>query len=51
MNRKLIVKDLSNALPGHGSVNTVQYATLVEAMFSMSSASRPEMVTDHKLAV
>jgi hypothetical protein len=33
-----IVKDLINAFPGNSSVNTVQYATIYEAVFSMSSA-------------
>jgi hypothetical protein len=33
-----IVTDLINALPGNSSVNTVQHATIDEAVFSMSSA-------------
>jgi hypothetical protein len=33
-----IVTDLMNALPGNSSVNTVQHATIDEALFSMSSA-------------
>jgi hypothetical protein len=33
-----IVTDLMNVLPGNSSVNTVQHATIDEAMFSMSSA-------------
>jgi hypothetical protein len=33
-----IVTDLVNALPGNSSVNTVQHATIEEAVFSMSSA-------------
>jgi hypothetical protein len=33
-----IVKDLLNALTGSNSVNTVQHATIDEAVFSMSSA-------------
>jgi hypothetical protein len=32
-----IVKDLINALPGNSSVNTVQHATIEEAMFSLDS--------------
>jgi hypothetical protein len=30
-----IVTDLINALPGNSSVNTVQHATIAEAMFSV----------------
>jgi hypothetical protein len=33
-----IVTDLINALPGNRSVNTVQHATIDEAVFPMSSA-------------
>jgi hypothetical protein len=33
-----IVTDLINALPGNSSVNTIQHATIDEAVFSMSSA-------------
>jgi hypothetical protein len=33
-----IVTDLVNALPGNKSVNTVQHATIDEAVFSMWSA-------------
>jgi hypothetical protein len=36
--REDIVTDLINALPGSSSVNTVLYATIEEAMFSMSFA-------------
>jgi hypothetical protein len=32
-----IVRDLINVLPGNSSVNTVQHATVDEAVFSMSS--------------
>jgi hypothetical protein len=32
-----IITDLINALPGNSSVNTVQHATIEEAVFSMSS--------------
>jgi hypothetical protein len=41
-----IVTDLMNALPGNSSVNTVQQATIDEAVFSMSSATRPVLQTD-----
>jgi hypothetical protein len=37
-----IVTDLINPLPGNSSVNTVQHATIYEAVFSLS------MVTPHK---
>jgi hypothetical protein len=37
---------LINALPGNSSVNTVQHVTIDEAVFSMSSAPRPVLVTD-----
>jgi hypothetical protein len=33
-----IITDLMNALPGNSSVNTVQQATIDEALFSISSA-------------
>jgi hypothetical protein len=38
--------DLINAVPGNSSVNTVQHATIDEAVVSMSSAPRPVLVTD-----
>jgi hypothetical protein len=41
-----IVTDLINTLPGNGSVKAVQHATIDEAVFSMSSAPRPVLVTD-----
>jgi hypothetical protein len=41
-----IVTDLMNALPGNSSVNTVQHATIDEAVSSMTSAPRPVLVTD-----
>jgi hypothetical protein len=44
--RQNIVTDLINTLPGNISVNTVQYATLDEAVFFMSSAPRPVLLTD-----
>jgi hypothetical protein len=34
----IIVTHLINVLPGNSSVNTVQHATIDEAVFSMSSA-------------
>jgi hypothetical protein len=34
----IIVTDLFNSLPGISSVNTVQHATIDEAVFSMLSA-------------
>jgi hypothetical protein len=41
-----ILTDLINALPGNSSVNTVQHATIDEAVFSMSSAQHPALLTD-----
>jgi hypothetical protein len=41
-----ILTDLINALPGNGSVNTVQHAKIDEAVFSMSSAPLPVLVKD-----
>jgi hypothetical protein len=38
LNMQHIVTDLINALPGNSFVNTVQHATIDEAVFSMSSA-------------
>jgi hypothetical protein len=40
------VTDLINALPSNSSVNTIQQATIDEAVFSMSSAPRLVLVTD-----
>jgi hypothetical protein len=40
------VTNLMNALPGNSSVNTVQHATVDEAVLSTSSAPRPVLVTD-----
>jgi hypothetical protein len=34
-----IVTDLINALPGNSSVNTVQHATIDEAVFSVSAVT------------
>jgi hypothetical protein len=36
-----IVTDLSNALPGNSSVNTVQHATIEEAVFSVDPIDAP----------
>jgi hypothetical protein len=41
-----IVTDLINALSGNSFVNTVQYATIDETVFYMSSAPRPVLLTD-----
>jgi hypothetical protein len=41
-----IVTNLIDALPGNSSVNTVQHATVDEAVFSISSAPRPALLTD-----
>jgi hypothetical protein len=46
LNTGNIVTVLIYALPDNSSVNTVQYATLDETGFSMSSAPRPVLVTD-----
>jgi hypothetical protein len=35
-----------NALPGNSSVNMIQHATIHEAVFIMSSAPRPVLLTD-----
>jgi hypothetical protein len=40
------ITDLINALPGNSYVNTVQHATIDEAVFSMLSSSRPMLITD-----
>jgi hypothetical protein len=37
-----IVTNLINALPGSSSVNSVHYATIEEAVFSVSSAQKTE---------
>jgi hypothetical protein len=36
-----IVTDLINALPGNSSVNTVQHATIEEAVFSVDQTDAP----------
>jgi hypothetical protein len=41
-----IATDLINAFSGNGSVNTVQQATIDEAVFSLSSAPHPVQVMD-----
>jgi hypothetical protein len=43
--RHNIVTDLINALPDNVNVNTVQHATIVEAVFSMSSAPGSSGIT------
>jgi hypothetical protein len=35
------VTDLVNALPGNGSVNTVQHVTIEEAVFSLDPTEVP----------
>jgi hypothetical protein len=42
----VLILYLINALLGNSSVNTVQHATIDEAVFSMSSAPRLVLVTD-----
>jgi hypothetical protein len=37
----ITVRDLSNALPGNSSVNTVQHATIEEAVFSADPTDAP----------
>jgi hypothetical protein len=41
----ILLTDLINALPGNSSVNTVQHATIYEAVFSMSSAPSNSRIT------
>jgi hypothetical protein len=41
-----IVTDFINALPGNSSVNTVEQATIDEAVFSMSSAPSSSGTTE-----
>jgi hypothetical protein len=36
-----VVMDLINALPGNSSVNTVQHATIEEAVFSVDPTDAP----------
>jgi hypothetical protein len=40
-NKFVTVTDLINALPGNSSVNTVQYATIEEAVFSVDPTDAP----------
>jgi hypothetical protein len=40
------VTDIINAFRGNDSINTVQHTTIDEAVFSMSPAPRPLLVTD-----
>jgi hypothetical protein len=37
--RKILLTDLINALPANSSVNTVQHATIEEAVFSVSAVT------------
>jgi hypothetical protein len=48
-----IVTDLINALPGNSSVNTVQHATVEEAVFSVDPTDMPIdwLVSDHVICV
>jgi hypothetical protein len=39
------IVELISALPGNGSVNTVQHGTVDEAVFSMSSVPLPALLT------
>jgi hypothetical protein len=45
-----IVTDLINALPGNISVNTVQHATIEEAVFSLDQTEAP-IDSDHMIRV
>jgi hypothetical protein len=49
----VIVKDLINALPGNSSVNTVQHATIEEAVFSVDPTDAPTdwLDSDHVICV
>jgi hypothetical protein len=48
-----IVMDLINVLPGNGSVNVVQHATIEEAVFSVDSTNAPIdwLDSDHMICV
>jgi hypothetical protein len=48
-----IVMDLNNALPGNSSVNTIQQATLEEALFSVDPIDAPInwLNSDHMICV
>jgi hypothetical protein len=50
---KCIVMDLINALPGNSSVNTVQHATIEEAVFSVDPTDAPIdwLDNDHVICV
>jgi hypothetical protein len=50
---KYIVTDLINALPGNSSVNTVQHATVEEALFSADPTDAPIdwLDSDHVICV
>jgi hypothetical protein len=43
---KYVVTDFINALPGNSSVNTVQHATIYEAVFPTTPAPCSLLVTD-----
>jgi hypothetical protein len=45
----IVVNDLINALPGNSSVNTVQHATIEEAVFSVDPTDAPidRLDSDH----
>jgi hypothetical protein len=47
------VRDLINALPGNSSVNTVQHATIEEAVFSVDPTDEPIdwLDSDHVICV
>jgi hypothetical protein len=47
------VTDLVNALPGNSSINTVQYATIEEAVFSVDPTDAPIewLDSDHVMCV
>jgi hypothetical protein len=48
-----IVMDLINVLPGNSSLNTVQYATIEEAVFSVDPTDTPIdwLDSDHMICV
>jgi hypothetical protein len=52
-NKLNIVTDLINGLPGNSSVNTVQYATIDEAVFSIDPTDEPIdwLDSDHVISV
>jgi hypothetical protein len=52
-NKVFIVTDLINALPGNSSVNTVQHATIEEAVFSVDPTEAPidRINSDHVIYI